>query len=71
MNRRGPSPNPQPTTHNPQLSLPPPASQYDAVILAVAHTAFKDLDIPRLTKPNAVVFDVKSTLPKALIDGRL
>ena len=70
-NSQLPTPNPQPTTHNPQLSLPPPASQYDAVILAVAHTAFKDLDIPRLTKPNAVVFDVKSTLPKALIDGRL
>jgi len=43
----------------------------DAVVLAVAHDQFRDLDMSRFSKDNVVVFDIKSFLDKALIDGRL
>lgn len=44
---------------------------YDTIILAVAHSEFKDLDLDQLKAPNAVVFDVKSFLPPHQVDGRL
>lgn len=47
------------------------ANDYDAVILAVNHKEFATLDIHALCKPTAVVYDVKSTLDKTKIDGRL
>lgn len=48
-----------------------PANAYDAVIMAVSHAQFAQLDIPALCKPSAVIYDVKSSLDKTLIDGRL
>lgn len=47
--------------------------QYDAVIHAVAHNEFNDINVRSfLTDPaNGVVYDVKSTLPTPQIDGRL
>jgi len=44
---------------------------YDAVILAVSHDKFKDLDITSLCKANRVIYDVKGTLPKEITDARL
>ena len=44
---------------------------YDAVILAVAHDQFKELDVKALTKPNGVIYDVKGVLPRDIVDGRL
>lgn len=44
---------------------------YDAIILAVAHDEFKQLDINKLCKNRAVVYDVKGILPKELVDARL
>lgn len=44
---------------------------YDAVILAVAHDAFKTLDVPSLIRPDGVIYDVKGVLPRDIIDGRL
>lgn len=46
---------------------------YDAVILAVAHNQFKGIDVRSfLSDPqNGVVYDVKSSLDKNQIDGRL
>ncbi|ASZ12389.1 nucleotide sugar dehydrogenase [Chitinophaga pendula] len=44
---------------------------YDAIILAVAHEEFKQLDINKLCKNRAVVYDVKGILPKELVDARL
>lgn len=44
---------------------------YDAIILAVAHDAFKSLDVKSLLKPNGVIYDVKGMLPRNIIDGRL
>lgn len=48
-----------------------PTQKFDAAILAVAHNEFKELNIPNLLKPNHVIYDVKSFLPKEMVDGRL
>ena len=45
--------------------------RYDAVILAVAHKEFIDIDIRSLLKKDGVVYDVKGVLPKDIIDARL
>lgn len=45
--------------------------KYDAILLAVAHKQFKDIDIGSLCKENAVVYDIKSMLPDSLVDARL
>lgn len=42
---------------------------YQAVVFAVAHDAFKSLDIRKSN--NQVVYDVKSILPKEKVDARL
>jgi len=47
------------------------AGEYDAVILAVAHREFKDLDVSKYEKSDAIVFDIKGILPRELVDGRL
>lgn len=44
---------------------------FDAVILAVAHKEFLNLDVRALAKANGVVYDVKGILPKNVIDARL
>lgn len=44
---------------------------YDAVVLAVAHQEFLDMDVKKLVKPNGVVYDVKGVLPREIVDGRL
>jgi UDP-N-acetyl-D-galactosamine dehydrogenase len=48
-----------------------PDQKFDAVIAAVAHRKFEGLDIPALLKDRHVVFDVKGTLDRTLVDGRL
>jgi len=46
-------------------------TSYDAIILAVSHKEFLTLDISKLKTDTSVVFDVKSLLPKDLVDARL
>lgn len=46
-------------------------SDYDIVILAVAHREFKTMNIPSFTKKNHVFFDIKSIIDKNQVDGRL
>ena len=49
-----------------------PTRKYDAIILAVSHEEFKNLDYPLLKYgPSAVIFDTKGMLDKSLVDGRL
>lgn len=48
-----------------------PQQTYDAIILAVAHSAFRELNVTALKKPNGVVYDVKGVLPREIIDARL
>ena len=45
--------------------------KYDAVVLAVSHNEFKEIDLLRLKKENGVVYDVKNFLPQELIDKTL
>ena len=45
--------------------------KYDAVLLAVAHNEFKDIDILALGKENTVIYDIKSMLPFESVDARL
>ncbi len=48
-----------------------PAEKFDAAIAAVAHKKFENLDVPSLLKPLHVIFDVKCTLDRNIVDGRL
>ena len=46
--------------------------QFDAIILAVAHNEFKNINIRSLlNKETGVIYDVKGILPKEMIDARL
>ena len=52
----------------------PQSGSYDAIILAVAHHQFIELGgeaIKAFGKPDHIVYDIKSVLPKHLIDARL
>lgn len=58
--------------HEYQLTLvKSPGSQYDAVVLAVAHQEFSQLPWASLRKPNTVVYDVKGVLDKSTVTARL
>jgi UDP-N-acetyl-D-galactosamine dehydrogenase len=46
-------------------------NNYNALIHAVAHKEFNDIIIKDLLIENGVVYDVKSVLPKEMVDGRL
>ena len=48
-----------------------PQFKYDAVILAVAHKEFLQLDVRQLVVEGGVLYDVKGCLDKSLVDGRL
>lgn len=51
--------------------LPNISEKYDAIIHAVAHKDFVDFNWEELRAGTPVIFDVKSTLNKDLVDGRL
>lgn len=48
-----------------------PKGKYDAIIAAVAHKEFADLNLTDLCKPEHVIYDVKGNLPREIIDSRL
>ncbi|WP_298766079.1 nucleotide sugar dehydrogenase [uncultured Polaribacter sp.] len=48
-----------------------PVQKFDAIVLAVAHKEFVSLDLNKLKKEKAVVYDVKNFLPAQLIDKAL
>lgn len=48
-----------------------PTDKFDAAILAVSHKEFVELDVLALLNDKHVVFDVKSFLPREIVDGRL
>lgn len=50
-----------------------PEGKFDAAIVAVAHEQFREnsIDWKRLLKDKHVIFDVKSILPREMVDGRL
>ena len=48
-----------------------PQERFDAAVAAVAHRKFEGLDVAALLKPAHVSFDVKGTLERGIVDGRL
>lgn len=48
-----------------------PAKKFDAGVLAVAHQKFAGINLDDLLKPCHVIYDVKSFLPRSIVDGRL
>lgn len=48
-----------------------PTQLFDAAIMAVAHTEFRNFNVTKLVKDNSVIYDVKGVLPKEMVDGRL
>ncbi len=53
------------------LEIKPDLKHYNAVILAVSHQQFKELDFDSLKQTDTVVFDAKDFLPRHLVDSRL
>jgi UDP-N-acetyl-D-galactosamine dehydrogenase len=48
-----------------------PKEVFDAVILAVAHDEFRNLNMNQITNGVRVVYDVKGILSEEVIDGKL
>lgn len=48
-----------------------PGSDYQAIVLAVDHEKFKSLDLAQLCGQGGIIYDVKATLDKGVVDGRL
>ena len=52
--------------------IPSLSKKYQAIILAVSHEVFLELDFNELKEgANAVIFDIKSFLERSIVDGRL
>ena len=45
--------------------------KYDAIILAVSHSKFKEINLLKNKKENSIIFDIKSFLPQSIADERL
>lgn len=48
-----------------------PNTKFDALIAAVAHAEFSDLNVEELLKEKHVIYDVKCMLNRNIVDGRL
>ena len=48
-----------------------PSGRYDAIVLSVAHDAFRQLDINSLRNEVSVVYDIKGFLAEGVADKRL
>ena len=44
---------------------------FDGIILAVAHDSFRHMDLNKLKKEEAVIYDIKGLLPAHMIDSGL
>lgn len=47
------------------------SEKFDSAIMAVAHDEFKSLDVISMLNERHVIFDVKGTMDKDVVDGRL
>jgi UDP-N-acetyl-D-galactosamine dehydrogenase len=48
-----------------------PKGKYDAIVLAVSHKEFLEMDLVGMKKDGGILYDVKGILPKEMVDGRL
>lgn len=53
------------------LNTLPQGKTYDAIILAVCHSEFVEMNIKSMLNEPGVLFDVKGVLDAAIVDGRL
>lgn len=53
------------------ISELPESNKYDAIVGAVAHKEFMDLDIRKQLKEKGVIYDVKGVFPKEIVNNRL
>ncbi len=49
----------------------PPDEKFDAIVLTVAHSKFRELDLLSLKNNNAIIYDVKNFLDKSLVNETL
>ena len=67
-----PEANAEEVRHEYNLNLLPALSKkYDAIILAVSHKQFRDLDWALIRRENTVVYDVKGFLDRSMVTARL
>lgn len=58
--------------HEYNIELTANLGSYDAIILAVSHKEFLELDVTKLKKESAsVIYDIKSILDPSIVDSRL
>lgn len=48
-----------------------PDKKFDGIVLAVAHTEFKDMDLKKLQKEASIIYDVKNYLSNKIVDKTL
>ncbi|WP_339341824.1 nucleotide sugar dehydrogenase [uncultured Polaribacter sp.] len=48
-----------------------PDRKFDGIVLAVAHTEFKDIDLKKLQKEASIIYDVKNYLSSKIVDKTL
>ncbi|MCQ2334611.1 MAG: nucleotide sugar dehydrogenase [Paludibacteraceae bacterium] len=48
-----------------------PDKQYDAIVACVNHDQFRKFDFKRYKDQGCIIFDVKSSIDRSLVDGRL
>lgn len=65
--------NPEDVKHEYQITTQKniPEQKFDAIVLAVAHDDFYKLNVEKLKKENAILFDVKGLFDKKHINGSL
>lgn len=56
-----------------EYKIEPPKEKFDAILLAVPHTLFRELNLVAYLKDKSkkIIFDLKSALPKGITDARL
>jgi len=45
--------------------------EYDAIVLTVGHQCFKEIDLKKYSHDSTVIYDIKHTLDRNIVDGRL
>lgn len=57
--------------YNLEITNMQPKGHFDAIIMAVSHKKFRDINLPSMVNDKYVIFDVKGILNRNNIDGRL
>ena len=47
------------------------ADKYSAIVLAVSHNEFLEIDVAKIKDEKSILFDIKGFLPQNVVDARL